>query len=79
MTVERGKQDVGLGLREPRDALLPLHEARELPGIPRPLGLVKHHDVVGRRRGAAEGVAPEVMNVLNEGLHFIAAGAFANR
>ena len=37
MPVERRKQQLRLRLREPRPPLLPLHEARELPGIPRPL------------------------------------------
>ena len=76
MTIHRGKQNVGLGLRESGQPLLPFHEARQLPGIPRPLGLVEHHNMVHRRRRAAERVVAEVVDVLNKG--FDRRAAFAD-
>ena len=49
MPLHRADEQLRLRLREPRQPLLPLHEGGQLPRVPRPLGLVEHHDVVRRR------------------------------
>ncbi len=48
-------------------------------GIPRPLGLVEHHDMIVGRSGVAERVVAKVVEVLNEGPDGVAGGADAGR
>src|SRR5258708_810636 len=73
VSVHVANQKLRLGIGEVSDAFLPLHEISRHRLIPSSLGLVEYHHMVRWRCLALECFVTEMMHILNELLHRIAA------